>query len=331
MLSPRTTTSCSPRREVLGHPDDLRDAAGLRLHLVGEVELEQRRVAAARGQVAVAEEVDHLARVPLAGDDEHLADAGELEQLQRVVDHRPAADRQQVLVRDTRQLAEPRRLSSCADQSLHGADANRDQAACDRFGAGSANGLRSRPQNESSTAGPIPNAKASVPMPTVPPSAKPITVTSDLDRRACDTDPDAGASGRDEHQRVARAGAHPGADVEAGADPDHEHARDHEDDPGRERRVRQGVDRVDREQPVDHEPDEDGVRDRSRPDAGAERPGDDEHDQRDDDVRRPERERRVLGDALVEHVPRREPELRLEQEHDAEPRRGRARRRARRP
>ena len=116
-------------REVLRHAHDLGDAAGLRLHLVGEIELEQRAVAVARGQVAVAEEVDHLARVALAGDDEHLADAGELEQLQRVVDHRPAADRQQVLVRDPGQLAEPRRLSSRADESLHGADANRDQAA----------------------------------------------------------------------------------------------------------------------------------------------------------------------------------------------------------
>ena len=93
MLSPSTTTSGSPPAKSSRHPDDLRDPAGLRLHLVGEVELEQRRVAVAGGQVAVAEQVDHLAGVALAGDDEHLADARELEQLERVVDHRPAADR----------------------------------------------------------------------------------------------------------------------------------------------------------------------------------------------------------------------------------------------
>ena len=130
-------------REVLGHADHLRDPAGTGLHLVGEVELEQRRVAAASGEMAVAEQVDHLPGVPLAGDHEHLADARELEQLERVVDHRPASHRQQVLVRDPRQLPEPCRFSSRADQSLHDADANRDQAAWDMLGAGSASGLRS--------------------------------------------------------------------------------------------------------------------------------------------------------------------------------------------
>ena len=43
-----------------------------------------------------------------------------------------------------------------------------------------------------------------------------------------------------------------------------------------------------------------------------------EHDDRDGDVRHPERERRVLRDSLVQHVPGREPELRLENEHDRE-------------
>ena len=38
----------------------------------------------------------------------------------------------------------------------------------------------------------------------------------------------------------------------------------------------------------------------------------------DADVRRAERERRVLGDPLVKDVPGREPELRLELEHDRE-------------
>ena len=104
--------------EVPRHPDDLRDPAGLGLHLVGEVELQQRLVRAARRQASVPEQVDHLPRVALAGDDEHLVDPGQLEQLQRVVDHRPAADREQVLVRDPRQLPEPRRLTTRADESL---------------------------------------------------------------------------------------------------------------------------------------------------------------------------------------------------------------------
>ena len=182
MLSPSTTTSGSPPAKSSAMPTTSAMPPGCGLHLVGEIELEQRRVAVAHRQVAVAEQVDHLPRVALAGDDEHLADPGELQQLQRVVDHRPAADRQQVLVGDARQLPEPRRLSSCADESLHGAMLTADQAACDRLGAGSASGLRSSSQNESSTAGPIPNAKTSVPIPTVPPKREADHRHEHLDR-----------------------------------------------------------------------------------------------------------------------------------------------------
>ena len=70
--------------------------------------------------------------------------------------------------------------------------------------------------------------------------------------------------------------------------------------------------------PSTEETDEDGVCDRARADAGAERPRKDEHAERDDDVRSTERQRRVLGDSLVEHVPGREAELGLEQEDDPE-------------
>ncbi len=108
------------RRELARHADDLRDAAGLGLHLVGEVEVEEHLVALARLDVPVAEQVDELARVLLAGDDQDLAHADALEQLQRVIDHRPAADGQQVLVRHARQLGEPRRVPTGGDQSLHG-------------------------------------------------------------------------------------------------------------------------------------------------------------------------------------------------------------------
>src|SRR5581483_7465316 len=116
------------------HADDLRDAAGLGLHLVGEVDVEEDIVAAARRHVAAAEQVDELARVLLARHDQDLLHADALQQLQGVVDHRPAADRQQVLVRDARELGEPRRVATGCDQAFHAADAtavpvSRPQAA----------------------------------------------------------------------------------------------------------------------------------------------------------------------------------------------------------
>ena len=78
------------------------------------------------------------------------------------------------------------------------------------------------------------------------------------------------------------------------------------------------VDRRDRRQRDDEAADEDDVRDRADADLRAERPGDSDDDEPDADVRRAERERRVLGDPLVKDVPGREPELRLELEHDRE-------------
>ena len=51
-----------------------------------------------------------------------------------------------------------------------------------------------------------------------------------------------------------------------------EHACDHQHDPDGERRVGERVDRVDREEAVDDEPDQDGVRDGAGADAGTERP-----------------------------------------------------------
>ena len=66
---------------------------------------------------------------PLPGDEQHLADTRQLQELQRVVDHRPAPDREQVLVRDARQLAQARRLAAGADEALrlHARDAKRRQ------------------------------------------------------------------------------------------------------------------------------------------------------------------------------------------------------------
>src|SRR4029078_5026795 len=60
------------------------------------------------------------------------------------------------------------------------------------------------------------------------------------------------------------------------------------------------------------------IRDGAEPRAAAQPPPDEENDDADDDVGHAERERGVLRDALVQHVPRREPELRLEDEDDAE-------------
>ena len=65
-----------------------------------------------------AEEVDHLPGVTLAGDEEDVPDAGALQQLQRVVDHRPTSDRQQVFVGDAGQLAEASGLPARADEAL---------------------------------------------------------------------------------------------------------------------------------------------------------------------------------------------------------------------
>ena len=50
----------------------------------------------------------------------------------------------------------------------------------------------------------------------------------------------------------------------------------------------------------------------------AEQPREDEHHERDHDVRGPERERGVVADPLVEDVPRPEPEVGLELESDPE-------------
>ena len=65
---------------------------------------------------AVAEQVDQLTGMTLAGNDQHLADPGELQQLERVVDHRPSPHREQVLVGDAGQLLETGGLSTGRDE-----------------------------------------------------------------------------------------------------------------------------------------------------------------------------------------------------------------------
>ena len=60
--------------EALGHAHDLGDPAGLGLHLVGQVQVEEEAVAVALPHAAVAEQVDEVAGMPLPGDDEHVPD-----------------------------------------------------------------------------------------------------------------------------------------------------------------------------------------------------------------------------------------------------------------
>ena len=108
-------------REVARHPDHLGDPAGLDLHLVGQIHLEERLVGRPRAHPPVAQQVDEIARVLLSRHEQHLGDTGPLEELERVVDHRPAADRKQVLVGHAGELLEPRGSPTGADQSLrHG-------------------------------------------------------------------------------------------------------------------------------------------------------------------------------------------------------------------
>src|SRR5207244_8682424 len=80
--------------EVAGEPDRVRDAQRSALVAVREVEPEM---------VAVPEELDDVADALAADDDHDLADAHAGERLDRVVDHRPVVDGQEVLVRDDRE------------------------------------------------------------------------------------------------------------------------------------------------------------------------------------------------------------------------------------
>jgi len=82
--------------------------------------------------------------------------------------------------------------------------------------------------------------------------------------------------------------------------------------------VLQACQPADRRERLDERADENRVGDSSDPRLAAERPRDEEDDDGDGDVRGAEREERVLREALVEDVPRREPERRAEDEDDAE-------------
>ena len=69
--------------------------------------------------VPVAEQPEELARVRAARDEHQLVDARLHERLDRVRDHRPVVERQQVLVRDPRQRMQPRARAAGEDDALH--------------------------------------------------------------------------------------------------------------------------------------------------------------------------------------------------------------------
>ena len=68
--------------------------------------------------VPVAEQPEELARVGAAGDEHQLGDARVDERLDRVGDHRPVVDRQQVLVGDQRQRMQARTGAAGQDHAL---------------------------------------------------------------------------------------------------------------------------------------------------------------------------------------------------------------------
>ena len=85
-----------------------------------------------------------------------------------------------------------------------------------------------------------------MPTPIVPPSAKPAASASELQGGADDAEPESRPLATDDHQRVARAGAEPGTEVQRRADPDQHHRHSQQPDPDTERRLGKAVDRADR-------------------------------------------------------------------------------------
>ena len=88
----------------------MRDAEGIALVAVRQVETEV---------LPVSEQLDHVADALSADDDHDLADAHAGKGLERVVDHRPVVDRQEVLVGHDGQGKEPGRRTTGQDDAFH--------------------------------------------------------------------------------------------------------------------------------------------------------------------------------------------------------------------
>src|SRR4051812_42838278 len=96
--------------EAPGEPDGVGDPVGAVLVAIRQVETEVR---------AVREQLNDVADALAADDDENLLDAHARQGLDRVVDHRPVIDRQEVLVRDDREREQSRRGPAGEDDALH--------------------------------------------------------------------------------------------------------------------------------------------------------------------------------------------------------------------
>ena len=136
--------------------------------------------------------------------------------------------------------------------------------------------------------------------------------------RAHDADAHVRPRRADEHQRVARPRAEPRADVERRADAEEDEAGDEQPGAPASGQLARSLDDPERLHEHDEEADQNGVRDRpeARPASRAARRGR-ARPRATSSFATPERERRVLGDPLVQHVPRRQAEARLEERDDA--------------
>jgi len=90
----------------------LREALGLWLHRVGEVDIPLR---------TVAQETLEERGVVGRGDDENLRDAGQHEHRERIVDHRLVVHRQQLFGDHTRDGVQARARTAGQDNALHDA------------------------------------------------------------------------------------------------------------------------------------------------------------------------------------------------------------------
>ena len=97
--------------EMFGQRQSVGDAAFA--FLVGVVDVLQAEL------LAVGQQAQEIAGIPAAGDDQDVLDAGVHQRLDRVVDHRPVVDRQQMLVGDLGEREQAASRSSGQDDTFH--------------------------------------------------------------------------------------------------------------------------------------------------------------------------------------------------------------------
>src|SRR5439155_15459598 len=96
--------------EIPGEADGVGDTQSAALIAIRQIEAEVR---------AVGQQLDDVADALPADDDEDLLDAHPRERLDRVIDHRPVVDRQQVLIGDDRQRIQARGRPARQHDPLH--------------------------------------------------------------------------------------------------------------------------------------------------------------------------------------------------------------------